>query len=439
VEDLAKIFKELVEQKKKYFEKILSIDAEDTLVWRFLSTYDLAMGLSSTIIPEFFYSSLSLALTFDFDLYELEPLNLEFEWRFPDIEEWLRGVNIVIDRIVPWWGIDLEEFLRGNIKEEYLESIEATRPRKCYWGESRYGECYVDPAAVREFLRSAIAMVFKKNPSVIDRKLLLESKASALNISHELVRFVYDRLAMIMDTHKACFVLDYGTLDISMLCEQYYVVPEWGKTRYVNIDNNVVEIGLRTLADAALGCVTDASSINFCFLLPDEDIFMHSPESYVEALNEKLRRFRDRYMLTPLALTNYETGEEAADYTKNERLEIWGNLMSLRYGIEAMVKNWLDNNVPNLDVFTRRKYVTAVLQLFGHLGKRHRWGYKIFKLMSDEELKSWWIDYWVQQGLDRDVLEKLWSFIAPLLPSIVEEKVELGRKPRKKRLGNVVS
>jgi hypothetical protein len=439
VEDIAKIFNDLVNQKRKYHVKTLSIEAEDTLVWRFLSVYDLTLDISSLLIPEFYYATISLALAFDFDLWELEPLNLEFEWRFPDLEEWLRGVNIVIDRIIPWWAIDLEEFLRGNIKEEYLGSIEATRPRKCYWGESNYGECYVDPAAAREFLRSAIALVLKKNPPVADRKLLLEAKASVLGIPHEFVRFVYDRLAMIMDTHKACFVLDYGTLDASMLCEQHDVVPEWGKTYYVNIDNRVVEAGLRTLADAVFGCITNASSIDFCFLLPDEDIFMHSPESYVEALNEKLRRFRDRIMLTPLALTNYQTGVEAADYTKSERTEIWGYLMALRYSIETMVKNWLDNNVPNLDVFTRRKYVTAVLQLIGHVGKRHRWGYKIYRLMSDEELKSWWIDYWVQQGLDRDVLEKLWNLVAPLLPSIVKVKVELGRRPRKKRLGTVIS
>jgi len=439
LEDLAKIFNDLVNQKKKYHAKTLSIDAEDTLVQRFLSVYDLTMDISSLLIPEFYYASMSLSLTFDFDLFELEPLNLEFEWRFPDLEEWLKGINIVIDKIFPDIATDIESFVMNNFKDVYIGDILSTITEKCYYGKSTYGSCYVDPAAVREFLRTAIALAIKKHANIPHRKLFIETLSRTLDVNTDVARFVHDKMAMIADTHVICFTLDYGVLDVSQLCEQYEADPSMGKSYFVNLDNQIVSVAFKNLADAQYGCILDITPLDYCYVMPEEDVYEHSPEMYVASVEDKLRRFRERFMLTPLALTNYETGDEATDYTKNERLEIWGNLMALRYKIEAIVKNWLDNNVPDLDVYTRRKYVTAVLQLFGHVGKRHKWGYGVFKVMNSEDLKSWWIDYWSQQGLDKDVLEKLWNFISPLLPSLVEEKLELGRKPRKKRLGNVIS
>jgi hypothetical protein len=380
-------------------------------------------------------------------LWELEPLNLEFEWWFPTIEEWLKGVSIVIEKLAPeelaivfpGLAVSVDEFISANIKEEYALSVKVTRPEKCYWGVSRYGECYVDPRAVREFIRTTIALTIKKHPNIVNRRLNLETLAKVLNFNVDAARYIHDRLAMVMGIHTDCFVLDYGVLDVSRLCEEYGIDPRMGVAHFVNIDNQVVSVAFKNLADAQYGCILDVSSLDFCFLMPEEDIYKHSPEYYVFSLEEKLRRFRDRLMLSPLAITNYVTGDEAMDYSRCERTEIWGYLMALRYTIEFIVKNWLDNNVPNLDIYTRRKYVTAVLQLIGHLGKRHRWGYKIFRIMSDEELKSWWIDYWGKQGLDRAVLKKLWNFVAPLIPSIVATKLELGRRPRRRRLGTVIS
>jgi hypothetical protein len=439
VEDLARIFSELVQQKKKYHAKTLSIEAEDTLVWRFLSVYDLTLDISSLLIPEFYYASMSLSLTFDFDLFELEPLNLEFEWRFPDIEEWLKGVSIVFDRIFPDIAIDVESFVIGNFKDVYIADILGTMTEKCYYGKSTYGSCYVDPVAVREFLRTAIALAIKRHANIPHRKMLIETLSRTLNVNTDVARFVHDKMAIVTDTHVICFTLDYGLLDVSQLCETYEVDPSMGKSYFINLDNQIVSVAFKNLADAQYGCILDIAPLDFCYLMPEEDVYEHSPEMYVASAEEKLRRFRDRLMLSPLALTNYQSGEEAADYTKSERLEIWGNLMGLRYTIESMVKGWLDRNVPDLDIITRRKYVTAVLQLAGHVGKRHKWGYKIFRVMSDDELKSWWIDYWSQQGLDSNVLEKLWNLVAPLLPSIIEQKLGLGRKPRKQRLGTIIS
>jgi hypothetical protein len=83
----------------------------------------------------------------------------------------------------------------------------------------------------------------------------------------------------------------------------------------------------------------------------------------------------------------------------------------------------------------RRTYISAVLQLAGHRGKRHRWGYGVFKVASLDELKSWWLEYWSSQGLDREVLEELYRRVEPFLERYIQKKVEWGRKIRLQRLG----
>jgi hypothetical protein len=88
-----------------------------------------------------------------------------------------------------------------------------------------------------------------------------------------------------------------------------------------------------------------------------------------------------------------------------------------------------------MTAFERRKYISAVLQLWGHKGKRHSWGFKTFKYMSLDELKSWWVDYWSRQGLDPALLNRLFEMVRTWLPDVVDRKVELGRKLRLERLG----
>jgi hypothetical protein len=103
--------------------------------------------------------------------------------------------------------------------------------------------------------------------------------------------------------------------------------------------------------------------------------------------------------------------------------------------VEHEVEALLTREAPGLNTFDRRKYVTAVLQLLGHTGKRHRWGYKVYQLMEEPELRNWWVEYWSNQGLDRALLEKLYENVKTWLPRIVDVKRELGRRVRLRRLG----
>jgi hypothetical protein len=107
----------------------------------------------------------------------------------------------------------------------------------------------------------------------------------------------------------------------------------------------------------------------------------------------------------------------------------------MRYTVEHIAEAVLRQLAPGLDPMKQRAYISAVLQLLGHRGKRHEWGYGVFKAADLDELKSWWLDYWSGQGLDRGVLEELYNRVEPFLDKYIQKKTDLGRKIRLQRLG----
>jgi hypothetical protein len=432
---LRQLLEELDRQKRAYHEKMLSVDGEWSLFMRSFQVYDFLVDIANLLIPEFYFASLSSSFLFGLDLTDLEPLNLEFTWRFPTLEEWLRGVGVVIEKIVPDYAVSLEEFIRLNIKEAYQQPILATVAEKGYYGISRYGYSYYDPRAVREFLRSGVALAFRKHPSVVPRRTELETLARSLGVLEGIARDVHDRISMVVSAHTECFILDYGLLDVSRLCEAAAHSEELGVVPFVDYDGVYREAEILTLADMQSGCVLDLALLDYCFLAADEDIYRPEAGAVVDALEDKLARFRARVMLTTPALANYVRGDEAADYHRCERTNVWGELVSMRYAVEHEAEVLLRQMMPGLDPMAMRKYKTAVLQLMGHLGKRHRWGYGVYKAMEEPQLRDWWVGYWERQGLDRSMLEQLYESARTWLPALLRRKMDLGKKLRLERLG----
>jgi hypothetical protein len=433
------LLKDISAQKKAYHEKELSPEGEWSLFMRGFQLYDFMIDISNLLIPEFYFASLSSALLFGFDLTDLEPFNLEFDWRFPTLEEWEKGVGVVLEKTLNPCAVSFEEFLEFNIKEEYRPYIEETRLGKGYYGVSRYGYSYYDPATVREFLRNATQLMIKKHPDLLQRKTALLTMARTLGVHEDLAKNIHDKMEMVMTVHTECFILDYGMLDVSKLCMEAVHSESFGIVPYINIDGEYREVEIMTLDDLQYGCILDEGMLDYCYLMPDETIYKSAGPEIAPVIDtcieDKLRRFRGRIALTAPAFSNYVRGDEAVDPTKCERTETWGELVSDRYTLEYVAEQALRQLMPGLDPMKRRTYISAVLQLAGHRGKRHEWGYRVFKAADLDDLKSWWLDYWAQQGLDRSVLEGLYERAEPFLEKFISKKVELGRKLRLERLG----
>jgi len=426
--------REIDQQKQKYHEKLLSVEGEWSTFMRSFQLWDFMTDVSSPLILEFYFATMSLGLLFDFDLFTIEPLNLEFTWRYPTIDEWLKGVGVVIEKTIPPTATDVETFVTENVKEEFQGPIMETRLEKGYYGKTRYGYCYYDPLVVREFTRNAISLMIKKHPSWVQRKQAILSLASSLGVSEDLARYIHDRMSMVMSAHVEDFILDYGMLDVSYLCVEEEHSPEYVAVPFLNLDGEVQELEVYNLTDLQYGFILDFSYLDVDYLCDDVDAYKDVAPA-IDTIDEKLKNFRGRIAITAPAFSNYVRGDEAVDHNKCERTNIWGELLSMRYLIENEVDAFLRATSPQLPAFERRKYITAVLQLWGHRGKRHEWGFKTFKYMNLDELKMWWMDYWSRQGLDLTILDKLFEMVRTWLPDVVDRKVELGRKLRLERLG----
>jgi hypothetical protein len=429
------LLRELDNQKRAYHEKELSVDGEWTLFMRSFQVYDFTLDIASLLIPEFYMASMSVGLLYNVDLAEVEPFSIEFTWRMPTVEEWARGVGVVIERITPPYAVKPERFVDVNVREEYREGVKKLMIVKGYYGKTRYGYSYYDPAAMREFIRNAVQLMLKKHPSPVNRKVELLTLATSVGVTEDFARSTHDRMSIIMSSHTWCFTLNYSMLDVARLCEPAVHSEEQGVVPFVDLDGNVRTAEITALSDAQYACILDVGMLDYCLLSPGQDIYTPVPPPAIEAVAEKVDNFRRRWMITPVAFSNYVTGAEAADYTVSERTNVWGELMSIRYVVEHEVEAFLAREAPALNTFDRRKYVTAVLQLLGHTGKRHRWGYKVYQLMEESEIKNWWLEYWSSQGLDRTILEKLFESVKTWLPRIVDVKTSLGRRVRLRRLG----
>jgi hypothetical protein len=440
---LNKLLEDIASQKRKYHAKVLSVDGEWDMFLRSFQLYDFILDISNLLIPEFYFASLSTSLLFGMDPSDIEPFNLDFTWRYPSQDEWVNGVSVVIEKVKTPCAVGLSEFIEDNIKPEYQPAITSSMLGKGFYGTSRYGYAYYDPGAVREFLRNAVQLMIKKHADPLQRKTALLSLARSLNVPEDLARNVHDRMQMVMTAHTECFILDYGMLDITKLCESAVHSEEYALMPYVDLDGNLHTVEVLTLDDMQYGCILDETLLDYCFLTTDESIYMTPGPPATpavapvidECLDQKLKSFRDRIALTGPAFSNYTRGDEAMDYKRSDRLEYWGELLSDRYMIENLADTALRQLLQGVDPVTRRTYISAVLQLWGHRGKRHEWGFNVFKEAGLDEVKSWWLDYWTNQGLDRSVLENLFNRLSTSIEHMVNKKVELGRKIRLQRLG----
>ena len=132
------------------------------------------------------------------------------------------------------------------------------------------------------------------------------------------------------------------------------------------------------------------------------------------------------------AYANYNKPEEMTDPHKSEKVEQYDALQWMRRKIE----DWVERQIPSEEAnpVKIRQYQNAVLQIFGWKAKRHKWGFKAWEYMTDDEFKQWWLDNWATQGLNRQTLDKLFEGSRIWMPYLREEKRKLGEKVKQSRL-----
>jgi len=431
---LSKLVSDIARQKQLYHEKTMTPDAEWINYLRFLEIYDYYVDLSHIIIPEFMISALSSLITFGINPWEFDVFTLYFDIRIPTLDEMLRGINIVIDKTTIEYtfeklGIeeDFSDFIKQHFEPEIVAQI---MPEKCVYGVSRYGMCFVDPQTMREFLKNTLLLMFRKHKDWESRRREIKALAKTLDISEDIVESIHDRIELIMKIYIEMFTLNYSRLNISKLASDNGIVS------IVSYIGESKDVSYNILTDILMGCILDIGVLDQCYLLPEKSVFrldnIELPAIF-NAIDVMIKHNIDRFLYTPMALANYATGSERIDFRKAQRTETWGQLMTMRYIVDAHAISVVKNLLPNADNFTINKYVTALRQFFGHITKRHRWGMKIYGMLDIDLFKKYWVEYWSSMGLDRDVLETLYNNVSDWIRHLAIRKREIGRRVRASR------
>ncbi len=437
--NFAKLLEEIDIQKRKYHEKTLTADAEWTNYLRYLQTYDIFVNRSSFLIPQFVFNATSLIAVFGLDPIELDIFKLAFDISIPSLDEILKGVNIKIEPV----SIDVALDLYGipQTASDFLaQTIVAKGPagEKCVYGKSVYGRCYVDPDKVREFISNAVLAMYKKHKDAGSFRAEVEAMAKALGVSRTLVANIFNRMMLINSYYRAGFILNVSVLNKVALAGDSDKIPVY------TFDGTVTEVKVEYLTDALIGCVLDLFTLDYCFVVPpksalvgDLDTPQYTPP-LIESVHRIVRSNISRYMYTPMALANYVTGRERVDYRLSQRVEMWGQLMAYRYALDALVESYIQTLLPDADKVTINMYVAAVRQLFGHIYKRHGWGMRLWSMLSDEELRRYWVEYWGALGLDRNVLSILFDYVIDTVRHLAKQKYDIASSVRRSRLLNVL-
>jgi len=410
------IIEQVQQQKLNYYQKTLTDDAIFSNLSTTIDIFDSASFFADFTLSDTLFSSLMSYFIFDLNLNDIIPVNLNFEIELPSIDEFLQGVLI---KLIPISLQDLAPELSdilsdplGPLNPSVADAMKETKLEKCIYGKSSYGNCYVDPATVREFLRSTVFAFMKKWYDLKSAREMVSASAKTLNINEDVARDIFNRLSKITHIKYSCATVDYSWVDFTTICEEESHSPQVGVLTYINYDLAQVSHDYEDVFDAQAGCIADESLVDYCSAVGEVEEEKHPyllGDTRLVQIQDKIwSNFRNRFTTTAFAVGNYQRPEERRYPFINERMEIYAQNRGFAVQIENLVRNIVQSIAPDTDPVTMRMYQNAVLEIYG-LSSPHKWGLEMQRSMSQDEYKQYWLEKWTRYGLDPDILNELWS------------------------------
>jgi len=425
------IIEQVMREKLKYYQNTLTDDAIWSNLGITFDMFDLASFLADFTLSDTLFSSLMSYFLFDLNLNDIVPINLNWEIELPTLDEFLQGVLIKLvpvslQDLVP----DLSDILSNPLlllNPDVALAIEQSKLEKCVYGKSAYGKCYVDPVAVREFLRSTVFAFMKKWYDVRSAREMVVSVAKTLGIKEEVAADIFNRLSKITQVKYSCATVDYSWVDFTTICEESSHSPPVGVLTYTNYDLTQTSHDFENVFDAQAGCITDESLVDYCFAVGEAEDEKHpyllGDTRLVQIQDRLWGNFRERFASTAFAVGNYQRPEERRYPFINERMEIYAQSRSFAVQIENLTKSLVQSLVPGVDSVTLRMYVDAALELYG-LSSPHRWGLEMQRSMTLDDYKSYWMEKWTRYGLDPNVLQKIWDNLWGIIKGYSDIRVQ---------------
>jgi len=420
--------------KKKFHTKTLAHDAIYLTHLKLLDNIDWFSIELWLWLPIFDYTELGFGLLFNIPHMDFLPFALNFRFELPTIPEieqgiWAKFLKIDYPEEYPWTK-SLDKFIEENIEPEYW----TLRPRKAVYGVSIYDTAYYDPPVQREFLRSSFQRLRLLRTPNVSYKKTLGHLVDFLEITEGYKPLIYNKLALTAQARSQAFILGPGVLGRSKLAH-----IEDGKAVVETTDyyGKQVSVKITTLDQIQFGFILGIAPLGYGALLPKKSVYKLQDGKknpvFVDVMKGKVRSIIDRHTLTTFSYSLYQRPEEILYVEKSDRAEQYHGLFQIR----RQVEDWVTARIESLKVDTNRvqlrAYKNACLQLISWRAKRNKWGYEGFGAMTEEQFKSWWIQYWEKEGLNKETRTNLYEGMEIWLKRVREDKLALGEKVKKTR------
>jgi len=424
-------------KKKKYHIKTLSDNAIATTFIRQLDIEPLFAEQAWLQLSAFDLTELGMGLLYSILPVEYEPYAVDFYFETPKPEETLQGIwakfKPVRFDVLYIWMTDFREYIIENFKEEFQPDLLVGIAEKAIYGVTPYARGVYDPILAREFLRATFYKLRLMRTPDMSWKDLLTNIQKFLDLVGITDDNVWNRLMLMFSAQINSFVLGLSLLGRSFLSKtegEYATIP------ILDVTGKYHDVKFRTLDHLQFGFILGITPLGYGLLLPKDSIYKLKEGKYdpsiIKIMTEKIRGIIFRLTLSTFAYTNYNKPEEMIDFHKSEKADQYSLLQQQRRQVES----WVSARIPpeELNAVRVRQYQNAVLQLLYWKVKRHRWGFGAWKTMTDEQFLNWWLNHWSAQGLNRELLSKLYEDSRIWLQKLREERVSLGERVKKRRL-----
>ena len=422
--------------KVKYHEKVLSGDALSINWIRFIDIEPLFAEWIWLQVHPFDLSQLGLGLIYGILPIDFEPFNLYQEYQAPTDEEVEQGIWVDFQKIsmesLFIWMKEFPSMLQTMFKEQFQEDLMMTRPEKAIYGVTMYARGIYDPVSAREFIRATFHRLRLLRLPDISYLSSMEDVRKLLDMTEVTDKHIFDRLSLLFSAQRTTFILGLTPLGKGPLAKGENGMAEF---TFINHEGAELTVKASTLDQLMFGFILGVTPLGYGYLLPKESTFSQEEgkknPKFFELLLHKYYRFITQLPLTPWAYGNYNRPEEMLSPHQSDRAEQYHLLMTMRKHVEK----WVESLIPpeESNPIKIRQYKNAILQLISWKAKVHQWGYTSWKLMDEEEFKAWWLDNWSRQGLNTDVLQRIYERSKVWLPRLRQEKERLGKRVRRRR------
>ena len=400
---LSDLVRKIIIEKQTYAQKVASESAVQQNVFDIYLYSDQIGSQFDQVILDSVFTSLVGVTFFGLDPSEIPVFNLCFDTSLPTGEEFEQGKLINVQNVSC-----LEKY--PEMSTYINEAVNALKPstiQKCYWGESTFGDCYVDPSAIRDYLRSTMLKVFKVARTSGTQKAIHDSFITNLDMLPEPLKAGWEMSNYITEAKYRDAWWDYAWWDLSVWAEE--------ETYIANYENKPVSANPEHPMDVMVVAFWDLAVWDFSFWAEET----HSTPEGLEMLDKFAKLYdsamaiadkisfeaKSRLLTTPLIVANYQTREERENWAISKRVDDFGYTKAWIYIIRDIVRSIVKNVPPGIF----RVYESAAMSLVSRLGRPSGWGFDAFRSMDMDTFKKQWIDEWSNKGLDPNLLSAIFD------------------------------